>query len=109
MQQTMQNIAFDEMVDGSESSPIHGLDPTLNPRAHYQGFAQWLAQQPEQTLKARREEAELIFRRVGITFAVYGDTDGTERTITVERRRKGGSDHWRVHWIDLTEDRKSVV
>ncbi len=81
MQQTMQNIAFDEMVEGSESSPIHGQDPTLNPRAHYQGFAQWLAQQPEQTLKARREEAELIFRRVGITFAVYGDTDGTERTI----------------------------
>jgi uncharacterized circularly permuted ATP-grasp superfamily protein len=34
---------------------------------------------------ARREEAEMIFRRVGITFAVYGDKDesgsGTERLI----------------------------
>ena len=33
---------------------------------------------------ARRDEAEMIFRRVGITFAVYGDKDsgeGTERLI----------------------------
>jgi uncharacterized circularly permuted ATP-grasp superfamily protein len=34
---------------------------------------------------ARREEAEMIFRRVGITFAVYGakdeDGSGTERLI----------------------------
>ena len=33
----------------------------------------------------RREEAEVIFRRVGITFAVYGDKDedasGNERLI----------------------------
>jgi uncharacterized circularly permuted ATP-grasp superfamily protein len=35
-------------------------------------------------MRARREEAEMIFRRVGITFAVYGDKDsgeGTERLI----------------------------
>ncbi len=36
-------------------------------------------------MKARREEAEMIFRRVGITFAVYGAKDedgaGTERLI----------------------------
>jgi uncharacterized circularly permuted ATP-grasp superfamily protein len=36
-------------------------------------------------MAARREEAEVIFRRVGITFAVYGDKDedgsGTERLI----------------------------
>jgi uncharacterized circularly permuted ATP-grasp superfamily protein len=34
---------------------------------------------------SRREEAEMIFRRVGITFAVYGAKDedgaGTERLI----------------------------
>ncbi|MDO9025429.1 circularly permuted type 2 ATP-grasp protein, partial [Zwartia sp.] len=55
--------------------PLHGM------RGHYQSFAQWLARQPEPLIAARREEAELIFRRVGITFAVYGDSDGTERTI----------------------------
>src|SRR5262249_7000016 len=29
----------------------------------------------------RRREAELLFRRIGITFAVYGDADSTERLI----------------------------
>jgi len=53
-------------------------------REHYKAYEQWLAQQPVETMYARREEAEVIFRRVGITFAVYGDKDsgeGTERLI----------------------------
>ena len=54
-------------------------------RPHYRGFDRWLAQQPRELMAARREEAELIFRRVGITFAVYGakdeDGSGTERLI----------------------------
>jgi uncharacterized circularly permuted ATP-grasp superfamily protein len=31
-------------------------------------------------MRDRRDEAEMIFRRVGITFAVYGDKDGGEGT-----------------------------
>ena len=54
-------------------------------RAHYQRYAGWLARQPQEVMRARREEAEMIFRRVGITFAVYGAKDedgaGTERLI----------------------------
>jgi uncharacterized circularly permuted ATP-grasp superfamily protein len=54
-------------------------------RAHYRGFDRWLSRQPRELMAARREEAELIFRRVGITFAVYGakdeDGSGTERLI----------------------------
>ena len=54
-------------------------------RAHYLNYARWLAQQPEEVMASRREEAEMIFRRVGITFAVYGAKDedgaGTERLI----------------------------
>ena len=50
-------------------------------RPHYAQYAHWLAQQPPDTISAKREEAELIFRRVGITFAVYGDEAGTERLI----------------------------
>jgi uncharacterized circularly permuted ATP-grasp superfamily protein len=54
-------------------------------RDHYQRYANWLARQPQDTMRARREEAEMIFRRVGITFAVYGAKDedgaGTERLI----------------------------
>ncbi|MEY3950735.1 MAG: hypothetical protein RJB21_493, partial [Pseudomonadota bacterium] len=50
-------------------------------RPHYKQFSQWLSQQSDQYLSARREDADLMFRRVGITFAVYGESDGTERTI----------------------------
>ncbi|MBQ0959657.1 circularly permuted type 2 ATP-grasp protein [Ideonella sp. 4Y11] len=53
-------------------------------RPHYKTYDQWLARQPRDDMQARREEAEMIFRRVGITFAVYGDKDsgeGTERLI----------------------------
>jgi len=53
-------------------------------RDHYRTYDRWLAQQAPELMGARREEAEMIFRRVGITFAVYGDKDageGTERLI----------------------------
>ena len=50
-------------------------------RPHYVNVAQWLQKTDVDILRARREEAELLFRRVGITFAVYGDDGGTERTI----------------------------
>ena len=54
-------------------------------RPHYAAYEEWLKQQTPQALQHRREEAELIFRRVGITFAVYGDKDedgsGNERLI----------------------------
>src|ERR1700710_2998961 len=49
-------------------------------REHYRGYDRWLAQQPSDVMRSRREEAELIFRRVGITFAVYGAKgDGADR------------------------------
>jgi hypothetical protein len=54
-------------------------------RTHYRDYGAWLSQQDETAMRARRDEAEVIFRRVGITFAVYGDKDedgaGTERLI----------------------------
>jgi uncharacterized circularly permuted ATP-grasp superfamily protein len=54
-------------------------------REHYRLYDRWLAGQPRDAMQARREEAEVIFRRVGITFAVYGAKDedgaGTERLI----------------------------
>ncbi|RYF13736.1 MAG: circularly permuted type 2 ATP-grasp protein, partial [Comamonadaceae bacterium] len=54
-------------------------------RDHYRTYAEWLGRQAQETMRARREEAEMIFRRVGITFAVYGakdeDGSGTERLI----------------------------
>ena len=73
---------FDEMV---AKLPYGDLANSSQVREHYQAYAQWLAGQSTETMAHRREEAEMIFRRVGITFAVYGEKDedgsGTERLI----------------------------
>ena len=73
----MNKPAFDEMNPGPGA--------TAGVREHYRTYAAWLARQSPETMAARREEAEMIFRRVGITFAVYGAKDedgaGTERLI----------------------------
>jgi len=52
-----------------------------DPRAHYREFGAWLAGQSAESIAAKRAEADLIFHRVGITFAVHGDDQGTERLI----------------------------
>ena len=70
-------------------------------RAHYENYAKWLAEQPPEVMADRREEAEVIFRRVGITFAVYGDKDedasGTERLIPFDLiPRVIPNDEWRT-------------
>lgn len=69
---------FDEMY---AMLPFDGSDV----REHYKRYAQWLSKQPPDVMQARRAEAEMIFRRVGITFAVYGAKDeggaGNERLI----------------------------
>jgi uncharacterized circularly permuted ATP-grasp superfamily protein len=56
-------------------------DGTKNVREHYRKFEAWLATQSPETVARKRAEADLIFRRVGITFAVYGNEAGTERVI----------------------------
>src|SRR5215470_13864089 len=67
--------AFDEM---------HGLPgggAARDVRPAYQRVAQWLAEAPADLLDARRRQAELFFRRIGVTFAVYGQAESTERLI----------------------------
>ncbi|MBN8524828.1 MAG: circularly permuted type 2 ATP-grasp protein [Planctomycetes bacterium] len=50
-------------------------------RDGYRALDRWLAETPAERLAQRRDEADRIFRRRGITFAVYGDTSGAERLI----------------------------
>jgi len=57
------------------------LDATRSPRAHYAAYADWLASMSEEQMAGKRVEADLIFRRIGITFSVYGEQGGTERLI----------------------------
>ena len=63
--------AFDEM-NGPEGADI---------RSPYAEIARWLRATPRETLYRKRQEAELLFRRIGITFAVYGEGGDPERLI----------------------------
>src|SRR4030095_7015328 len=68
------SMPFDEM---------YGADRTV--REHYREYERWSSEQAAETMHNKRAEADLVFRRVGITFAVYGEKDeegsGTERLI----------------------------
>ncbi len=50
-------------------------------REHYKHIVEWLASMPPERVAEKRREADLLFHRVGITFAVYGDEAGAERLI----------------------------
>ncbi|MFZ4603633.1 MAG: circularly permuted type 2 ATP-grasp protein [Caulobacterales bacterium] len=62
--------AFDEM--GSVGGPV---------RPPYAATAAWLAESSPEVLAAKRAEAERLFRRIGITFAVYAEGADSERLI----------------------------
>ena len=63
-------VCYDEM---------HGLDGEVLP--HYRRYAEWLAKLAPEVRAQKRDEADVLFHRVGITFAVYGEEAATERLI----------------------------
>lgn len=63
-------VSYDEMLD------VNGAA-----RPHYGAFDRWLKATPPERLEQKRREAEVLFHRVGITFAVYGEKEGAERLI----------------------------
>jgi uncharacterized circularly permuted ATP-grasp superfamily protein len=66
----MTTAGYDEMRDGEGRV-----------RSHYREFDAWLAGMPANRLAQKRAEADSLFRRTGITFAVYGEEAGAERLI----------------------------
>ena len=66
----MVNQPYDEMYLGERAA-----------RSHYLRYAQWFRDQPQERLAQKRAEADALFHRVGITFAVYGQEEGAERLI----------------------------
>lgn len=50
-------------------------------RPHYATIAAQLLSLPVTTLAQKQREAEMLFRKLGITFAVYGEAAGAERLI----------------------------
>ncbi len=57
------------------------LDPAGSARQAYSKLSNWLEDKPPNFLSRKTREAETIFRRLGITFAVYGADEATERLI----------------------------
>ncbi len=50
-------------------------------RPEYESVARWIEETGPDVLLTRRAEAEALFRRVGITFAVYGEGGDPDRLI----------------------------
>ena len=63
-------VQFDEM---------HAPDGSV--RDAYRDYHRWLSEQDADWMRRKGREAETFFRRTGITFNVYGDTDAEERLI----------------------------
>ena len=66
----MRSSPYDEMLAGGAA-----------PRSHCRAYWSWLEAQSQEYLARKRSEADALFHRVGITFAVYGENSGTERLI----------------------------
>ncbi|WP_353536192.1 circularly permuted type 2 ATP-grasp protein [Cognatishimia sp. WU-CL00825] len=61
---------FDEMLAGADQ-----------PRQPYEAYYDWFRQEDIKALKRKSQEAETFFRRIGITFNVYGQEEADERLI----------------------------
>ena len=58
---------------------MYGEDGQVRP--HYDPYAQWLDGKEVEYLLQKQREADALYTRLGITFAVYGDESGVERAI----------------------------
>ena len=61
---------FDEMFDN-----------TSKPHNCYKGYYKWLLSEEPRNLKKQQTEANEFFKKIGITFNVYGDIEEEERII----------------------------
>src|SRR3984893_2640961 len=92
------SVAFDEMK---------GTDGAVRPA--YAELDRWLHEVPPDVLDRRRREAEFLFRRIGITFAGYGEADATERLVpfdVIPRSLAGGE--WDIVQRGLEQRSKAI-
>jgi uncharacterized circularly permuted ATP-grasp superfamily protein len=80
----MMGSFFDEMGQGAAL------------RGPYQGLRTWLDAMPVELRSLKQAEAEALFRRIGITFAVYGEGGDPDRLIPFDMfPRVFAQDEWR--------------
>jgi uncharacterized circularly permuted ATP-grasp superfamily protein len=65
-------------------------------RAPYAGLESWIRSMPAELRQMKQAEAEALFRRIGITFAVYGEGGDPDRLIPFDMfPRVFAQDEWR--------------
>ncbi len=65
-------------------------------RAPYRGLESWVQEMPAELRSLKQSEAEALFRRIGITFAVYGEGGDPDRLIPFDMfPRVFSNDEWR--------------
>lgn len=69
------------MGTGRAFDEIWGHGGPESPRPEFAALSQWVAETLQSELHRRQQSAEATFRQLGITFAVYGDSDASERII----------------------------
>ncbi len=77
-------VFFNEMFEGERV------------RAPYSGLDAWAASMPQELRSLKQSEAEALFRRIGITFAVYGEGGDPDRLIPFDMfPRAFAAEEWR--------------
>jgi len=75
---------FNEMYEGGEV------------RLPYRGVEEWHRAMPDELRSLKQDEAEALFRRIGITFAVYGEGGDPDRLIPFDMfPRIFAAEEWR--------------
>ena len=69
------------MITSAPTSFDEMLAPDGSVRPAYASYRGWYDEQDRDWLRRQNEEAEIFFRRTGITFNVYGEDAGEERLI----------------------------
>jgi uncharacterized circularly permuted ATP-grasp superfamily protein len=73
-------------------------------RAPYELVRRWLQEMPQDLLALKQKEAELLFRRIGITFAIYAEGGNPERLIPFDIiPRVLGVEEWELLSRGLTQ------
>src|SRR4249920_2131455 len=67
------------MFSDSCFNEMYASDGSVRP--YYGPLSLWLASTAPDRVKHMRQAAQVLFHRVGITFAVYGEDSGAERLI----------------------------
>ena len=77
---------FDEMFADSETT-----------RLCYRKYYSWLNSPEQKNIVKRKDEAENVFRRTGITFNVYSEKEETEKLIPFDLiPRILGEEEWKT-------------